>query len=176
MAQAQWSALSSGYAVTTDWHGKNAPLGQSVIAWAGTTDSTIDGVEFRWLDPSGDIALTPQRKPIVGSFVTPDYPLGATQEMIDWGNSNPGVSVYYATDTQILNMLGDWAVQTNFYEENPVQTLRGKNSDIVRIRATSINVVPEVPFGTMAILLSMLGALVAFGAKRKHDLLTQAAS
>jgi len=39
IAYAQWAAIKdSGYAVTTNWHGVDVPIGQDVIATAGTTD------------------------------------------------------------------------------------------------------------------------------------------
>jgi hypothetical protein len=183
IAQAQWDALSSGYAVTTNWHGEDVPIGQSITAWAGTTDSLADGVEFRWLDPSGNLAVIPAPRVLVsvlGPYVTPSVPSGAPQEIVDWAIKYPGQTVWYATNTQgpdVLNILGDWGVQANFYDsDNPVKTLRGRNSDIIKIRATSFNVVPEVPFGTIVILLSMFGALGVFATKKKHNLLHGAPS
>ncbi|MEM3759517.1 MAG: hypothetical protein QXZ02_00215, partial [Candidatus Bathyarchaeia archaeon] len=55
IANAQWSALSSSYAITTNWHGKEVPLGESVTAWAGTTDPNVQEVLFRWKRPDETI-------------------------------------------------------------------------------------------------------------------------
>jgi len=167
VAHAQWSAISSGYAVTTDWHGEDTPIGTPVTATAGTTDMSVDKVEFRWLDPDGDVETT-QQVSVIGPYKTPVVPDEVPQEIIDWANENPGINVFYAQDTQTPNEVGDWAAQVHFIDtdENP-KSLRGRNSDIIAIRATSFNTVPEVPFGTIAILLSMLGALGTFAIRRK---------
>lgn len=168
IAYAQWDAISSGYALTTDWHGQDGPIGQSVTATAGTTDNVVKAVEFRWLDPSGNVVWNPDI-PVFGPYTTPDVPDNVTlpQEVIDWANDNPGVSVWYAQNTQIPNVLGDWAVQAIFH--NPGKVMRGKNCDMVCMRAPSLHVIPEVPFGTIAILLSMFGALGVFAIKRKRS-------
>jgi len=55
LAHAHWSAINSGYAVTTNWHGKEVPLGQSVTAWAGTTNSSVYQVEFKWKNKTGHV-------------------------------------------------------------------------------------------------------------------------
>ena len=174
-AQAQWPAISSGYAVTTNWHGEDVPIGESVTAVAGTTDSEVEEVEFRWLDPDGNPVWEGDLTtvPVFGPYTTPNVPPGVisagVQKIIDWAYDNPGVTIWYANDTKTPDVLGDWGVQAFFIDgSNPDKSLRGKNSDIIAIRATSLNVVPEVPFGTIAILLSMFGALGVFAMKRKH--------
>lgn len=170
VAHAQWSAISSGYAVTTDWHGKDTPIWELVTATAGTTDMNVDKVEFRWLDSDGNVRES-QEVLVMGPYKTPAVPDDVPQEIIDWADDHPGVDILYAqaTHTDTPREVGDWAVQTNFIDtdENP-KSLRGRNSDIIAIRATSFNAVPEVPFGTIAILLSMFGALGIFAMKRRN--------
>ena len=171
IAQAQWPAISSGYAVTTNWHGEDVLIGESVTAFAGTTDSNVTQVEFRWLDPDGNPIWEGDLTTVdvFGPYTTPEVPDGVPQKIIDWANDNPGVTIWYANDTRTPDVLGDWGVQAFFFDTtDPEKSLRGKNSDIIAIRATSINVVPEVPFGTIVILLSMFGALGVFAIKRKH--------
>jgi len=186
IAQAQWDALSSGYAVTTDKHGQIVIIGQSVTAWAGTNDTTVDEVEFRWLDPAGNLAIDPQFVGVFGPYKTPgvpppeDLPPGVSvpEEIVEWaglrdGSGDPGhfpeVDIFYAINKQIPNIIGDWGVQAIFHDgDGAVHHIRGKNSDIVAIRATSFNVVPEVPFGTIAILLSWFGILGVFALGKKH--------
>lgn len=175
LAKAQWPAMSSGYAVTTNWHGEDVPIGESVTAIAGTTDNEVEKVEFRWLDPDGNPVWEGDLTTVdvFGPYTTPNVPQGVVdlgvQEIIDWANANPGVTIWYANDTRTPDILGDWGVQAFFIDEsNPTKSLRGKNSDIIAIRATSFNVVPEVPFGTIVILLSMFGSLSVYAIRRKH--------
>lgn len=167
LVRAQWDALGSGYAVTTNRHGVDVPIGASVTAWAGTNDTQVQTVEFRWLRPDGSVFGNPN-VPVFGPFVTPAVPAGVPQEIVDWANRYPGFSVLYASNTQTPDALGDWGVQAFFHDPtNSVRSLRGRNSDIIAIRATSFNAVPEMPLGTMVILLSMFGALSVFALRKK---------
>lgn len=179
IAEAQWDALSSGYAVTTDQHGKIVPIGLPVTAIAGTNDSTVKTVEFVWHFPNGSVYVDPPpRIPVFGPYKTPNVPLGVPEEIVDWarlrdGSVDPGhfpqVDVWYANNTQIPNVIGDWGVQAIFHDGvASAHHIRGKNSDTVAIRATSFNVVPEVQFGTIAILLGWFGVLGIFALRKKH--------
>jgi len=176
LADAQWDALSSGFAVTTNWHGIDVPIGQPVTATAGWAPELIPEnslvkhvevkkVEFVWHYPNGTVAFS-ETIPISGPLVTPNVPPDPIPpEIIEWAEKYPEVEYWYAQNTQIPDVLGDWGVQAIF--RNTVQTC-GKNSDTVRIRATSFNVVPEVPFGTAVILLSWIGLLGVFVTRKKH--------
>jgi hypothetical protein len=165
--QAQWAAIKeSGYAITTDKHGQIVLIGESVTAWAGTTDSAVDGVEFWWLDPAGNKIVS--RIEIMGPFITPNCPEGAPREIINWAGNNTNIAVYYAKDTRIPTVVGDWGVQANFYDPTAVKTVRGRCSDIIKIRATSFMVVPETTLGTMAVLLSMFGAFGVYTIRKKR--------
>jgi hypothetical protein len=174
LAHAQWSAISSGYGVTTDWHGQDAPIGVSVTATAGTTDMSVDKVEFRWLDPEGNVEIA-INVTVSDAYITPATPADPPDnwdlpdEIKEWATDNPDIPVKYAQNFQTLDEVGDWAVQAHFIDtdHNP-KSLRGRNTDIIAIRATSFNVVPEVPYGTIAILLSMFGALGLFAIRRKN--------
>jgi len=182
MVQAQWDALSSGYAVTTDKHGQIVIVGlESVTAWAGTTDDTIQIVEFVWHLPADppyyEAVQWDENETIFGSYVTPDYPPDAPQEIKDWaalrdGSGEPGhypiVTVYYAKNgPKVPDVIGDWGVQALFHNHH---TTPGHDTTKVMVRATSFEVVPEVPFGTIAILLSWLGILGVFALRKKHIL------
>lgn len=135
-------ALSSGYAVTTDWHGELVPAGSPVNATAYTTDLYVKKVEFIWKYPNETVFWD------VNVTVQPD-------------GTYKGDIVYWANNTQTISApLGDWAVQTLFYDETG--HIRGQDSDIVAIRASSFNVVPEVPFGTTATILVFFGALALY--------------
>jgi len=168
IAEAQWDALGSGYAVTTDFHGKEVLPGFLVTATAGTSDSIVKTVEFRWISPDGSVYASPI-VPVFGPYTTPDFPPGITltPEITSWitDPKNAGIEVWYAQDAQIPNAVGDWGVQAIFHDTGKI---RGKNSDTIAVRATSFNVVPEVPFGTIAILLSWIGILGVFVLRKKH--------
>ncbi len=162
-AQAQWNALNSGYAVTTNWHGKEAPIGESVTATAGTTDSHVKSIEFIWLRPDGSLA----RSVTFYTLRTDPYPPpNVPKEVIDYKNST---TVWYAQDIFTPDKVGDWTVKAIFHTEpkgsgNP----RGQGSDKVMMRATSFFAVPEVPLGTLTIVLAMFGSLGIFALKRKR--------
>lgn len=149
--QAQWSALNSGYAVTTDTHGSDTPINVPVTATAGTTDATIEEVEFLWKDSDETVVW--------------DVTVAVSSNGTMWD----GKLIYYAQDTQSPDSIGDWAVQALF--RGPGGHLKGQESGIVKIRATSLHSVPEVPIGTLAIMLSLFAGLGIFVlAKRKTTL------
>jgi hypothetical protein len=149
-----WSgtSINSGYALTTDWHGMEVPLGEAVTAWAGTTDLSIEEVKFRWLRHNGTEALM-------------DVVTTYTEE---WWE---GLYVREFNATRVPDEVGDWGVQGVFYTEPasghgggpiPSQSLK------TAIRARSFFAVPEVPIGTMAVIIAMFGALSVFALKRKY--------
>lgn len=148
-----WSrtSIKSGYAVTTDWHGVEVPIGEPVTARAGTTDPSIVKVWFRWLLPNDTEAWPP---------------IEVTEYTLDtW----EGKTVRVFLNTQIPDELGDWGVQGVFYDEGghgqgPIPETEEK----VAIRAKSFFAVPEVPFGTIAVLIAMFGALGILAIKKKR--------
>lgn len=166
---APWSSLKSDYAITTDYHGvEDIWPGTSITAWAGTTDQTVVKVEFEWKNETDDVVFE-ENVTVFGPYTTPNVPTGVPQEITDWSQENTGYVVLYASNIQVPEDIGDWGVQALFYGEDG--HIRGQDSDIVAIRATSIHVTPEVPFGTIAIILAMFGALAFFTIrKRKTNL------
>lgn len=176
LADAQWEALGSGFAVTTNYHGIDVPLGQPVTATAGWAPAlapeqlreiVVHEVEFVWHYPDGTVAMS-ATVPVSGPIVAPGVPPAPIPpEISKWAQDNPGITYWYAQNAQIPTAAGDWGVQAIFHD-----TVRicGKNSDTVRIRSTSFNMVPEVPFGTAAILLSWIGILGIFAVRKKHIL------
>jgi len=158
-----WSGtpINSGYAVTTDKHGMEVPLGTPVTAWAGTTDLSITEVKFRWLYPNGS------EFDIVSVYWDdPDH-----TSVDEW----EGQPVRQFNNTIIPNVVGDWGVQAIFYNSTggpgrgPVPTQPYK----VAIRARSFFAIPEVAIGTIAILISMFGALGFFAVRKKRITLTR---
>jgi hypothetical protein len=146
------TAISSGYAVTTDWHGEMVPLGEPVTAWAGTTDLSIEEVKFRWLYPNGSDFVIVQ----VTSYIDEEW---------------NGLTVREFNNTQTLNVIGDWGVQGLFYDdEGQGQGPIPEQPYPVAIRARSFFQVPEVYIGTIAAMLAMFAALgiIAIKKKRTH--------
>ena len=147
-----WSALSSGYAVTTvPFPQENVMPGDSVTAKAGTTDPEVNYVWFNWLAPDGTVW---KDGPVFVDHWYPDLNYGT-------------VYVYFSTYASIPPIVGDWGVQVEFYDEGG--NLKGTADlpvGIIKIRATSFHAVPEVPIGTLTILLTMLASLAIFARKR----------
>jgi hypothetical protein len=151
--------LSSGYRVTTENFPNPIMLGEPVIAWAGTTNANIDEVKFRWNPPED-------------SDMDPFYVVGTAEGYVDV----PGVGRVYQwsstyTPTDPDEEMGDWGIQTLFYDEQnegngvgPIPEQVGP----IRIIARSFHVIPEVAFGTIAIVIAMFGALGVYAARRKR--------
>lgn len=142
-----FNALDSGYAIARwPWDGGNILPGDSVTVRAGTTEPPHPEavqVVFRWNQPDGNHWDTP--------------PQDLTKSADTWGEK----PIWDAYDTQTLNMIGDWGVQALFIDEEG--KLQGSNPyPIVKIKAISYHVIPELPFGTIAAVLSMVGALGIF--------------
>ena len=152
-ASAQWSALSSGYAITTDYHGKDVIPGTLVTATAGTTDPNVLNVTFVWMFPNESIAII-------------------DAEVVVWSNGtkypddDTGSFIYYAESSFRPTVVGDWGVQAWF--NGPGGHLHGQETDIIAIRATSFNVIPEIPLiGTAGSIIAMLLGLGLFWNKKK---------
>lgn len=164
---AQWDAISSGYAVTTNWHGEDVPYGENVIAWAGTTDTDVVEVLFRWKRPDESV-FAEVTVAISGPYTTPDVPIGVTNEISDWADGNHGITVYYASDTQTPDALGGWAVKAFFI--GPGGTTKEGIEETIMIKATSFNVIPEVAIiGTAGAVVAMLLGLGFFYRKNSRQ-------
>lgn len=150
-ASTQWDAISSGYAVTTDWHGKEVPFGTIVTAKAGTTNLEVVEVIFRWLKPDGTEAWPPIP---VTSYI---------EELWE------GQTIRVFENGQIPDTLGDWGVQAVFYNGggNGVGPIPSQ-PEKVAIRATSFNTIPEIPVvGTIGAAIVMLLGLGMFIKRRR---------
>ena len=100
VANAQWSAISSGYAITTDYHGIDVPLGALVTATAGTTDANVTSVTFLWHYPDNETVAYEVNVPVWSN-----------------GSTYDGKLIYYANSSYIPDVLGDWGVQALFIGE-----------------------------------------------------------
>jgi hypothetical protein len=160
---AQWTALGSGYAIASNVHGIDILPGTRVTVTAGTTDPDVVNVTFRWHRPpdgNGPVAWEDEVFPLLTS---PYPPPNVPQEVIDYENST---TVWYAQDTRVPDELGDWGVQAFFI--GPDGKDRANLTDVIMIRATSFNSVPEIPFGTIAAAAAMFIAFGLFIIKKKR--------
>lgn len=154
VASAQWNALNSGYAVTTDYHGKNVPLGTVVTATAGTTNPKVKNVTFIWKCNETE------------QFRDENVPVWSNGTR--WPDSGGGDLIYYAQSQHIVDVYGDWGVQAFFIGEDG--TTKANVECTIRIRATSFfNVIPTAPVvGTAGVAIAMILSLGAF-LKRKRS-------
>lgn len=156
-------SLTSGYRITTDHHGDNVIIGETVTAWADTTDLTTVKVIFDWKWEGSE---TPMRTVEVTSYIT--WYTGKD----GWPNE-PGVpygtEVRRFTDSYTPAELDEWAVKGTFINEYG-QTANSDN-DSFPVRATSFKTIPEAPLGTIAIAITMFASMGFFIIRRKKTLL-----
>ena len=153
--EAQWNALNSGYAVTTNYHGKDVLPGTLITATAGTTYLNVLNVTFVWKFPNETIA-----------FIDPEIVVWSNST--EWTNSSGSFTIYYAQSSYKLTVLGDWGVQAFF--NGPEGHIHGQGTDIIAIRATSFNVIPEIAVaGTAGAAIAMLLGLGLFRTRRKKQ-------
>ena len=150
VAYAQWDAINSGYAITTDYHGLEVPPGTLVTATAGTTDTDVQNVTFLWKYPNETIVYREENVPVQSNGTMWDEKL-----------------IYYAYSSYIPDVLGDWGVQALFIGKDG--KIKANHNDVIMIRATSFNVIPDFPvIGTAGALISMVLSLSLFLCKKKR--------
>jgi len=148
------NALDSGYAITR-WPpgGGDILPGQDATVRACMTEPpwpTAVKVVFRWNRPDGS-----------------SFDVGPKDLTLS-GDTWDGLPVWDASDTQTIDMIGDWGVQALFLNEEG--KLQGPNPyPIVKIKAISWHVIPEVPLGTIAAIISMFGALSVLAVRAKTN-------
>lgn len=150
ITQAQWDAINSGYAITTDYHGLEVLPGTLVTATAGTTDPDVQNVTFLWKYPNETVIYTEANVPVQSNGSKWDEKL-----------------IYYANSSYIPDVIGDWGIQALFIGKDG--KTKANHNDVVMIRATSFNVVPDFPvIGTAGALTSMfLGLSLSLHKKRR---------
>ena len=140
-------SLESGYGVTSNYHGIDVPSGTPVTVTAMTTDPTLDVVKFIWKNPAGQIIYTEIKKVSAN------------------GTTFDGKLIYYATSTFTPDSMGDWGVQAKFLDVHRI--CRCIWVEKVARRATSFNVIPEIPIiGTAGASIAMLAGFT-YKIKRK---------
>jgi hypothetical protein len=136
---AQWSALNSGYAVTTNYHGKDVLPGTLVTATAGTTNVKVENVTFKWKAPDETVVYT------------------ETVNVWTNGTTWDGKLISYAQSSYRVDIPGEWGVQAFFIGEGG-KTM-AQIDYTIRIRATSFFVIPE-----LATIFLAASSMLAFGA------------
>jgi hypothetical protein len=162
-----WSPIkTTGYAVISNYQGLNVPPGQTVVVTAGTTNLSIISIVFRWHAPD-DSVVWEDNVAVQGPLTTPDVPDNVHEEVIEWANKNLGVKYLYAQSAHEPNIIGDWGVQAFFIGEGG-KTVAGVEN-VIQIRATSFNVIPDLPVvGTAGALVTMLFGLSFFLHKKRQ--------
>lgn len=148
VAQANWSEIASGYAITCDWHGVDILPGTLVTATAGTTDASVSTITFQWKDPADNIVKT------------------ETIDVASNGTTYNDKLVYWAHSSYAPDSIGKWTVKAIFNGAN-------KNGNPAQ-RAQSVhvcgpsNVVPDIPvIGTAGALVTMFASLGMFLRKKR---------
>ena len=146
-----WSAIDSGFAVTTNHHGEDivpppVPPLQAKVGLLLEYFADLDYVEVRLRDPDEDVVVT-----VIIDDTDPRW-----QD----GTSPHGKPIKYAwTDDLVPAVweIGHYSVKAYFVliGEKDINTVE----DLDAMRATTVMTVPEVPLGTLAVLLTMLASL-----------------
>lgn len=151
--------LSVGYAVVTNYDGQTVPLGANVVVTAMSTvqrvggDPRVDVVAFTWINPAGQTVFE-ESVPAATNGTT--YP------------EEDGALICYASSSYSPEAQGEWTVTVAFLDSIGICTQAYYPT--LDMRATSFNVVPEVPLlGTAGVSAAMLLGLGIFKAKRKQQ-------
>jgi len=142
---APWTTLGTGYAITSNVHGIDILPGTPVTVTAGTLDNRVVNVTFRWHRPNESVAW----EDVVNVWTN--------GTMGQWNNGTWAL-IRYAQDTHVPDEVGEWGVQA-FFQDSEGRDRAGLE-DVIKIKATSFNAVPEIPLGTIAAAATMF---VAFG-------------
>lgn len=152
-------SLASGYRIVTDHHGIDVIMVETVTAWADTTNLATYKVTFAWKWNGSE---TPKQTTDVTEYITWYTGVGGWPE-------EPGVphgtEVRRFTDSYSPDEVGDWAVKATFLNGHG-ETLASED-DSFPVRATSFHSIPEVPIGTIVIILTMFGSLSLFVIRKR---------
>lgn len=148
------NSLASGYRITTDHHGTNVILGEKVTAWADTTDLTTDKVLFAWKWEDGEAIMRTFENETFDVWYTYGVP-----------GVEDGTPVRRFTDSYAPDIIGNWSVKATFI--NAFGQTPASENDSFPVRATSFHVIPEVPLGTIAIILTMFASMGFFTIRKR---------
>jgi hypothetical protein len=155
IVSASWSTLGTGYAVTTNIEGPIAG-GTPVTVTAGTLDSTVTQVTFKWFD--GTSALVYEETVAVFTNGTIGY----------WDEGTPTektAEIRYAQSTY-APYHGEWQVEVTFHGTRESSRL---SLPIDITQNQSLFVVPEISLGTIGATVAMAAALGLFVIKQRRQ-------
>lgn len=151
---APWSTLGTGYAITSNYHGIDVFPGTPITITAGTLDSNVMNVTFRWHMPN-DTVRWEETVPVTANGT------------VDQWNNGTSAPVLCAQSTRVPDVLGDWGVQAFFQDSTGKE--KADLNNVIKIKATSFNVVPEIPLlGTIGSIAAMLLGFKFFTARKQH--------
>jgi hypothetical protein len=175
VVHASWSTLETGYAVTSNWKGPQIPTNTPVTITAGTLDSTVTSVTFKWLAPTGS-----------GDYLLDETVPVYTNGTIGYWENGTSAEIRYANSTYVIYQ-GVWMVQILFnteVESNIVlSNSEGKTNTIelwYGVGAIDYDLlspvlenppftIPEIPLGTIGASVAMAAALGLFMIKKKRQ-------
>jgi hypothetical protein len=174
VVHASWSTLETGYAVTSNWTGMQTEEGTPVTITAGTLDSTVTSVTFRWLAISDGNGNYPLEETV------PVYTNGTIGQ---WKDGTPA-EIKYADSNHVVTQ-GFWIVQVVFSNsegdssmvlgnpegENNIVTQKCLWIDSMAMQSNYNPVfqVPEIPLGTIGASVAMAAALGLFLIKKQRQ-------
>jgi hypothetical protein len=171
LVHASWSTLKTGYAVTSNWEGKLTD--SPVTITAGTLDSTVTSVTFKWL------AITDGSDDYLLDETVPVY----TNGTIGYWKNGTAAEIRYAESTYVIDQRF-WMVQILFSNSEGESNMflsnsEGENNDnVVKqfywVDATNYDYnpvfhVPEIALGTIGASVAVAAALGLFMIKKKRQ-------
>ncbi len=127
-------------------------MGRPVKVTALSTNSHVDYVVFIWKNATGQLKYQ------------------ETVQVFTNGTKYDGKLVRYAISTHTPDSLSEWGVQAKFYDNNGCCSSCDTR---LATKATSFNVVPEVPLlGTAGIAFVMVVGLTVFKSKNSNNQLS----
>jgi hypothetical protein len=163
LVYASWSTLGTGYAVTSNIVDGTTVAGNPVVIIAGTLDSSVEEVTFRWFAPpngSGDCLLDETVS------VYTDGTMG------QWNNGTEA-EIRYAQSTYKVYE-GEWSVVVIFHSSEEIVaektfSIDVEDSNLVPTDTGTIFHTPELSIGTIGATVAMVAALGLFAIKKKRQ-------
>ena len=155
-----WSAIDSGYAISTNHPGEEIDITQpfelkAKVGFLASID--VDKVIVELRDPDDNVVDTAE---VVAPWQTGWSKKGNEYK---WNWTRP----LDPAKTGNIWVVGHYSVKAYFYAKAGQGWKNLANvEDRVSMRAFTVMTVPEVPIGTITILLTMLASLVIFARKK----------
>ena len=148
---ASLSNLGSGYAVTSNAEGVIVESGTPITVTAVTLDPNVSYVSFRWFGPpdgTGELLLDET------------IPIFRNGTMGKWNNGEES-EIGYA-ESSFWGIHGEMKVQVLFHDAMGSNCLADFSETVMLRKTLKLLVVPEIPLGTIAAMVTMALALFSF--------------